>query len=179
LGHLRPEKDPLTLFAAVRLLPPGLPIRIRHVGMALDAGLGAEARALQAMDSRYRHVGPLPHGLARVALQRAHLLVHPSRMEGGANAIVESITAGTPVIASRVSGNVGMLGASYEGYFEPGDCVALANRLVQAFEAPSYLRALAAQCRARIALFSPAAESRSVGRLVAELVSASPALKCP
>ena len=70
-----------------------------------------------ARDPRYRWTGALPHGLTRCAIRNAHLLVHPSLMEGGANVIVEAITAGTPVIASRVSGNVGMLGRNYPGLF--------------------------------------------------------------
>jgi glycosyltransferase involved in cell wall biosynthesis len=92
-------------------------------------------------------------------------------MEGGANVVVEAITSGTPVLASRISGNVGMLGASYSGYFEPGDAAALAARLVQAVEDPGYLPRLKRECAARKALFTPAAEARAVRRLVASLVA--------
>ena len=120
-GHLRPVKDPATLFAAFRLLPPALPITMRHYGAPLDRDLGEEAFALQAHDRRYRYMGAQPHGRTRAAIHAAHLLVHPSRAEGGANVIAEAVTAGTPVIASRIPGNVGMLGGRYAGYFEPGD----------------------------------------------------------
>jgi putative glycosyltransferase (TIGR04348 family) len=171
LGHLREEKDPATLFRAVELLPASLPISVRHIGAALDESLGAQARALQQRESRYRYLGALPHGLARCALKAAHLLVHPSRMEGGANAIVEAVTCGTPVLASRVSGNVGMLGADYAGYFEAGDAHDLAARLVRCLEDPGYVGALAAQCRRRQALFRPEAEARAVRRLVDSLVA--------
>ena len=58
----------------------------------------------------------------RQAIQRAHVLVHTSAMEGGAHVIMEAVRSGTPVLASRVAGNVGMLGADYEGYFEHGRC---------------------------------------------------------
>lgn len=170
LGHLREEKDPETLFRAVQALPPGLPIRVRHIGAALDPRLGAMAAALAAREPRYRYAGALPHGLARIALRSAHLLVHPSRMEGGANVIVEAVTSGTAVIASRISGNVGMLGRDYAGYFEPGDAAALARRLVQALQDAAYRRTLAAQCRSRRPLFTPQAESRAVRRLVASLL---------
>ena len=121
---------------------PGLPIRVRHIGAALDPTLGEAARELARGEPRYRYSGPLPHGLARAALRSAHLLVHPSIVEGGANVIVEAVTAGTPVVASRISGNVGMLGADYAGYFEPGDAAALAERLVQALEDPRALARL-------------------------------------
>src|SRR5262249_20944030 len=46
VGHLRSEKDPGTIFRAVERLPHALPIRIRHIGAALDNQLGATARAL-------------------------------------------------------------------------------------------------------------------------------------
>lgn len=171
VGHLREEKDPRTLFEAFRSLPADLPIRLRHIGAALDARLGAEARALQRADSRYRYSGPLSHGLARCAMKAAHLLVHPSVVEGGANVIVESITGGTPVIASRISGNIGMLGLEYPGYFEPRDASGLASRLVQALEERGYLRRLAVECAGRRPLFTPRAERRDLRRLVADLLA--------
>jgi len=37
-------------------------------------------------------------------------------MGGGAHAILEAVCRGTPVVASNVSGNVGMLGSDYDGY---------------------------------------------------------------
>ena len=40
--------------------------------------------------------------------------------------IMEAVTAGTPVLASRIDGNIGMLGEDYEGYFPVGDAAALA-----------------------------------------------------
>jgi putative glycosyltransferase (TIGR04348 family) len=170
VGHLRAEKDPRTLFRAWSQLDPAQPIFLRHIGAPLDEALGREARQLARTDKRYRFAGALPHGLTRAAIARAHVLIHPSVAEGGANVIVEAVTAGTPVIASRISGNVGMLGAEYPGYFDVGDASGLAARLVQALEDRAYLRGLAAACRRRRALFSPARERRAVRALVASLI---------
>ena len=169
-GHLRAVKDPLTLFAAMRQLPTELPIGVRHFGAALETSLGEAARGLQARDPRYRYYGAKPHGLVRAAMRSAHLLVHPSLAEGGANVIVEAVTAGTPVIASRVSGNVGMLGRGYAGYFEAGNAKELARLLRRALDDPAYLARLRKQCSLRRPLFSPATERRAVRRLVAELL---------
>lgn len=169
-GHLRAVKDPSTLFAAMRLLPAELPIRLRHLGAPLDPLLGDEARALQAHDPRYRYLGPQTHARTRAAIHAAHVLVHPSRAEGGANVIVEAVMAGTPVIASRVPGNVGMLGARYSGYFEPGDAAGLARLMRRALRDPDYLARLREQCAARRALFRPATEAGAIRRLVADLV---------
>ena len=165
VGHLRAEKDPLTLFRALERIPAHLAIRVRHIGAPLDPDLGNAARALEAKEPRYRYAGPLSHGLTRAAIGAAHVLIHPSVAEGGANVIVEAVTAGTAIIASRISGNVGMLGRDYPGYFEAGDESGLARCLVQAVEDPLYLRQLGAACARRRALFAPAAEARSVRHL--------------
>lgn len=170
VGHLREEKDPRTLWRALGLLDPRLPIRLRHVGAPLDPELGRQAQALAARDPRFRWSGALPHGLARCAIRDAHLLVHPSVMEGGANVIVEAITAGTPVVASRVSGNVGMLGPGYPGYFEAGDASGLAGLLASLVADPAALGALRRACEARKSLFTPARERGALRRLVLGLL---------
>lgn len=172
VGHLREEKDPRTLFEAIARVPRDIPVTIRHIGAALDGTLAGLARKLQAREARYRYSGAVPHGLTRCAIRGAHLLLHPSLMEGGANVIVEAVSSGTAVIASRVSGNVGMLGVPYPGYFEPQDASGLADRLVQAWQQPAYLRSLQRACASRRALFSPAAESRAVNRLLRAMLAA-------
>lgn len=171
VGHLRAEKDPQTLFEAMNLLPADLPIRVRHIGAPLDPELATSAHALAKQEPRYRYSGALPHGLTRAAIAAAHILIHPSRMEGGANVIAEAVTAGTPVIASDMSGNVGMLGSDYPGYFEVGNASALAGCLVSAWEDHSYRRSLAAACNRRKTLFSPAGERRALRHLVTELLT--------
>lgn len=171
VGHLREEKDPATLLQAVERLPPGLAIRVRHIGAPLDERLGEAARSLAARDRRYRYLGALPHGLARSALAASDLLIHCSIMEGGANVIAEAVTAGTPVIASRISGNLGMLGTDYPGYFEARDADGLARLLRRAATEPAFLRALRTACNRRKPLFHPAAETRAVRRLVERLLA--------
>lgn len=166
VGHLRPEKSPQTVWEAMPLLPRSLPIRIRHIGAALEAELGDTARECERSDDRYRYVGALPHARTRAAMRSAHLLIHPSVMEGGANVIVEAIMGGTPVIASRMSGNVGMLGRGYPGYFRVGDARGLARLLVRACEDRDFLASLERSCRERRTLFRPESEQRAVRRLV-------------
>jgi putative glycosyltransferase (TIGR04348 family) len=170
VGHLRAEKDPQTLIAAWSSLPKDVPIFMRHIGAPLEPRLAAAARTMARRDPRYRYAGALPHGLARAAIARAHLLVHPSIAEGGANVIVEAVTSGTAVVASRISGNVGMLGADYPGYFEPGDASGLADRLVRAWERRDYFRELRMACNARRPLFTPSKEARAVRALLASLL---------
>jgi putative glycosyltransferase (TIGR04348 family) len=171
VGHLREEKDPRTLFEAIRRLPTDAAIRVRHIGAPLDPALEKAARALERAEPRYRYAGALPHGLARSAIKAAHVLVHPSVVEGGANVIVEAVTAGTPVLASRISGNIGMLGTDYPGFFEPRDAAALAALLVRSLEDPRFLAEARRACERRKALFRPRAEAAAVGALAARLLA--------
>lgn len=176
VGHMRDVKSPDTLFEAARLLRDRGDIEIHHIGRAEEEKWARLARATQADCPGYRWLGALPHTDTRRAIQRAHVLVHTSAMEGGAHVLIEAVRSGTPVIASRVDGNVGMLGARYEGYFPHGDAAALAHllrecRRSQASEDPAsaLLGRLRAQCALRAPLFAPQAERQAVLQLVRDL----------
>ncbi len=172
VGHLREEKSPQTLFTAARLLEPGEAIHLDHIGAALEPALAAQAQATAAACTHYRWLGALPHETTRRRIQRAHVLVHTSRMEGGAHVVMEAVRSGTPVLASRIDGNVGMLGSDYAGYFDwdhAEQLVALLRRCH--FESAFYAR-LQAQCAARAPLFAPETERLAVQQLVTELAAA-------
>ncbi|MFM7532985.1 MAG: selenoneine biosynthesis selenosugar synthase SenB [Rubrivivax sp.] len=171
VGHLRQEKDPRTLFEAVRRLGGRADIRIDHIGRALDAQLGEEAQGLAEALPAYRWLGGLPHGQARARIQAAHVLVHPSRIEGGAHVIIEALRSRTPVLASRIEGNVGLLGEAYAGYFEPADAAGLAARLVQLREQPDMLATLQRQAEALQARFEPAAEAAALRAMLDPLLA--------
>ena len=171
VGHLRDEKDPLTLMAAARLLPPASKIRIVHIGSALDDSLGAQARATMQQCPHYRWLGGLPQAVARRWIARSRALVHMSRMEGGANVVIEAVRSQVPVLASRIDGNVGLLGRDYDGYFPVGDAPAL-TALMQRFAGDAHFaRHLAAQCRLREPRFTPAEEARAVRALLADMLA--------
>jgi putative glycosyltransferase (TIGR04348 family) len=178
VGHLRIEKSPQTVWNAARLLAPDEGICIDHLGNALDPALGEVARQTQAECLYYRSLGGVSHASARDRIQRAHLLLHPSQMEGGAHVIMEAVLSGTPVLASRVPGNVGMLGTDYAGYFEPGDAPALV-RLLRACRADmaapvGTLVRLQAQCALRAPLFQRDAERSHLLQALAGLPGAAP-----
>jgi glycosyltransferase involved in cell wall biosynthesis len=167
VAHLRDEKDPLRAGLACALLPPASRLRVRHVGAVLQDDLAEAARALEARQTRWHWLGPRPHGATRRLIARAHLLVLASRMEGGANVICEAVRAGTPVIASDIPGNRGMLGEDYAGYYPVGDTAALAALLWRAESEPDFLARLSRQCAARAALYEPAREAAAVQDLLA------------
>ena len=171
VGHLRDEKDPATIFRAVEKLSDNDHIHILHIGAPLDETLAAIAVKLSTQHKHYRWSGAMPHGLTRAAIKRAHLLIHPSIMEGGANVIVEALTAGTPVLASRMSGNVGMLGQNYEGYFPVGDETALVALLKRCATDANFMSRLNNEAHARAKLFLPATERDSLRHIVNQLLA--------
>ena len=171
VGHLRGEKDPLTYQRAARRLAGRPDILLDHIGAALDPALGAQAQALAAAQPSYRWLGGLPHGTTRRRIQQAHLLVHPSRLEGGAHVVIEALRSGTPVLASRIDGNVGLLGEDWPGLFDPGDDAGLAALLQAARDDPAMLPALRQLAAQRAPLFAPAAEAASLHALVAGLLA--------
>jgi len=174
VGHLRDEKSPQTLFAAARLLKDHPGICIDHIGNALDAELGSQAQDCAAECPGYRWLGGMPHDTTRRRIQRAHVLVHTSRMEGGAHVLMEAICSGTPVLASKIAGNVGMLGPDYAGYFEHGNAQQLADFLVrlriEQTSAGGLYRLLQTQCALRAPLFAPAAEKAALTALARDLL---------
>lgn len=166
IGHLREEKDPFRAALALRWIPMDSRIRVHHLGKAMDEAHAREARALQQAQPRYHWFGERPHWQVRQYLARARLMVLSSRMEGGANVASEAISAGCPVLASRVSGNVGMLGRDYAGYFPVGDERALAHLLCRAESDPIFLDRLVRQCEARARLLTPAVERKALACVV-------------
>jgi putative glycosyltransferase (TIGR04348 family) len=166
VGHLRSEKSPETYFAAARALAHRSDIVLDHIGAPLDADLGEQARQLAAEVPTYLYLGEQTHAATRARIARAHVLVHPSRIEGGAHVVMEAVMSGTPVLASRIDGNVGMLGADYDGYFPWGDAQALANLLLRCKNEPLFLDHLNAQCALRSPLFEPPAEQAALLKIV-------------
>lgn len=168
-GHLRTEKDPFRTAAALRHLPAASAIRVVHLGAAMAGDMAEEARRWMAREPRYRWMGDLPHAEAQRRMARSHVMVISSRMEGGANVVSEALAAGVPVIASRVPGNVGMLGRDYAGYFAVENEQSLARLLWRAESDTAFYRRLSRQCAARRTLVTPQREARSLKRLLSEL----------
>lgn len=166
VGHLRAEKDPQLVWNMLASVDATVPLRVLHVGAAYDADLGRMARAVAQNDPRYHWLGDTTRPAARQRMRRAHVLLHPSLMEGGAQAVIEAVTAHTAVIGSRIDGNAGLLGADYPGWFKAGDARGAARLIERAAREPAFLRALEHACEKRRHLFAPARESAAVNRLV-------------
>ena len=174
IGHLRDVKDPLRAAEAARLLPARSRVEIEQVGRAYTDAWADRARAEVAANSRYTWRGDVPAGAVRRLLARSHAMVISSLSEGGANVISEAAAAGVPILASRMDGNVGLLGADYPGYFPVGGTQAL-SRLLRRLEGdPKFVRQLNKAVAARAALFQPRHEQAAWRRLLADFSSSPP-----
>jgi putative glycosyltransferase (TIGR04348 family) len=170
VGHLRAEKDPLTLMRAARRLPLDTPLRVLHIGDALDEALAGEARRTMADVPAYQWLGGLPHADTRRRIAQSRALVHMSRMEGGANVVIEAVRSKVPVLASRIDGNVGLLGRDYAGYFALGDDAALAALMLRFAADPPFVEHLTRQCATLEPRFAPATETAAVRHLLAQML---------
>ena len=153
-ARLRPEKQAGLVLEACRKLKADAKIRVEWYG-----AISYE----EAPHFQWR--GPVAQEELWEEMTLADAFLNASSEEGGANAVCEAMTLGLPVIASRIGGNVGLLGDEYQGYFTPGDSDALALLL----ENPP-LEKLKKQILARQDLFTEEREAREWGDLVAELL---------
>lgn len=169
IGHLREEKDPFCAVRALAHMPNESRIRVVHLGKAMSPEFEQEALARMRAEHRYRWLGELDHAPAMRWLARSHAMIISSRMEGGAHVVSEAIGCGVPVIASRIPGNVGLLGEAYPGYYPVADEIGLADLLAHAEGDPAYLAALAAAVSARRALIDPQTERCALRELLAGL----------
>jgi len=179
VGHLRSEKSPETFFEAARIMASQKEIQFSLIGAGLEPHLLEGAQSLHDSAHHFHYLGALPHSQTRTYIRHAHLLIHPSKMEGGAHVIMEAICSGTPVLASDIPGNQGMLGPDYAGYFEWGQVDQLCGlisrcRDTQSLSSPSdrFLDHLTAQCSARAVLFTHENEQHSLMDLLNELLPA-------
>ncbi len=168
VGHLREEKDPFRAALASAYLPEHSRTQIMHLGRALSEEMAQTARLAENRLPRYRWLGELTHDAVMEHFARADLLVVSSVMEGGANVICEALAAGVPVVASAVSGNIGMLGENYPGYYPLEDERRLAQLISRAENDPEFYAELVRECRNRRALMTPQREASSIRQLVGE-----------
>ncbi|MCU0866160.1 MAG: TIGR04348 family glycosyltransferase [Planctomycetes bacterium] len=169
LAHLRPVKAPLLALEALRLLPAELRCELLLAGSPLEAATTAAVRAAVAADPRARWLGELPRTAARRLLASSHLCIVPSAAEGGANVVSEAIAAGTPLLATAVPGNLGLLGADWPGRFPPGDAAALAALWRRSAEDPGFYAQLLERTRQLQPMVAPARERAALAALLTEL----------
>ena len=150
VGRLRREKNVGTLLRAVALLAQSRP----HVKLVLCGGDGGERAALEAeartsgIAGRILFTGFTPN--VGMWLKRASVMAAVSLWEGHPNAVLESIAAGLPVVASDIPAYRAILDDGCASFVPPLDENALAAALESALgDRHSALRR-AAEARRRL-----------------------------
>jgi putative glycosyltransferase (TIGR04348 family) len=169
IGHLRAVKDPFRTALAARLLPASSKIRVLQVGGEMTDEMASRARKEVRINKRYEWLGEQSRAQVRRILANSKACVISSRMEGGANVLSEAIVASVPILASRVDGNVGILGADYPGYFEFGNTKELAQLLMRLETYAEYLATLRNRVKSLERLFTPEREQQAWSDLIGEL----------
>lgn len=164
-GNLRVEKNPRLAVDACRLLCGHPGIAVASYGDA-TGDMAKEMRCASAELSNFEWAGKVEHTVLLQKMERADLLLNTSTEEGGANAICEAISLGLPVVASRIRGNIGMLGDGYAGFFPSGDARALADLLLRCASDGVFYGKLKSQIAARAPLFAYATEASAWTELV-------------
>ena len=173
IGHLRPVKDPFRAGLASRRLPASSKIRIAHLGAAMLPAMERRARTEMQINPRYRWLGEKPRWKTLQQLTRCRLLILTSKMEGGANVVSEAIAASVPIVCTRVSGCIGLLGEGYPGYFDVGDTRGLTRLLTRVETDGDFYRKLQSWCYRLKPLFDPKRECTAWKELLYELTDHS------
>ncbi|MDG2400514.1 MAG: glycosyltransferase [Akkermansiaceae bacterium] len=166
VGHLRPVKRPFLTIETVAQHPEWCDVEVWQIGQALDEESRKTMEDWAQKDERYRWFGGVPREDSLALCAKSSLTINSSTLEGGANAVLEAMTMGVPVLASRIEGNVGLLGDDYPGYFQEGEMgEALHSIMDQRVDLEEWSRLL----DHRVLLFSRERESNSWLELLTEL----------
>ncbi len=144
VGALVPHKGHRHLIEAMRSLPG---VHLAVAGQGPEASRLHRAVAAAGLQGRVHLLGHV--GDVAPLRAQAHLLVHPSELEGLGQAVLEAQLAGLPVVASHTGGlpevvaGLGLLA-------RPGDARDLAARLRQGLASVHVLRAGLAERRAEL-----------------------------
>ncbi len=167
VGELREVKDPFRTGLAARQLSPDSNVRVLHAGAASSEQMAERAAKEEQNNARYNWLGEVSSAEALKLIARSRLLSITSRHEGGPNVLTEALALGTPIVASFIAGNAGILGDDYPGYFEVEDTEALSELLRRAATDDGFYQSLRDHCAGLSQLASPEREEEAWKELLA------------
>jgi teichuronic acid biosynthesis glycosyltransferase TuaC len=148
VGALIPRKGQGFVIDALPLLPPDTVLAL--IGKGEDeAALKAQAERLGVAD-RVRFMGALPQGVIADWLAAADVMALPSSSEGLANAWVEALASGTPVVTCDVGGARDVINRPEAGRLVVRDTEEIAEAIRELLTDPPHRDAVAES----VALFS-------------------------
>jgi glycosyltransferase involved in cell wall biosynthesis len=144
VGQLESYKGVNLLIEAVRRLPPESKFQLDIVG---DGTMAPELRKMREQKIRLR--GKLNPDAVREVYRNSDVLVMPSLCEENAPMVIaEALTAGLPVVASRIGGIPEMIHDNENGMlFEPGNLEELVMQLRRCLEHPEVISAMNVRAR--------------------------------
>lgn len=144
VGALIPRKGQAFAIEALALLPDAI---------LLLAGEGPDRSALMSraerlgVADRVRFLGAVPHDRLPIVLNAADVFVLPTASEGLANAWVEALACGTPVVTTPIPGARELLTDPAWGTMVPRDGQAIAGAIAEILANPPTRERVAAAAR--------------------------------
>ena len=136
------------------------------VGRIVDRTLGKLLK--QASKGRVHLAGPVSHERVKMFMQAADAYIQPSRFEGLANATMEAMATGLPVIATDTNGQRELICNGVNGWLvPPGDAAALTASLEVMVEDPRQAQQFGLAARRTIeSKFYPVHEAKRLATIL-------------
>ena len=146
VASLHPTKNHQATVAAMALLSPRISQKSLPQMRCMIFGEGADRSMLEKLVSenhledcmqltgRKRPIAPW--------VQSLDLFVLPSHWEGQPMAILQALACQVPILASRIEGNIAILGGDHPGLFEPEDYSGYASLIEKAATDPLFRKSL-------------------------------------
>lgn len=151
VGRLMPQKNVEMLLKAWAIVCNDSQFKA-HLHIWGDGPLKEELKAM-TMELRINHRITFAGYVSDVndKLTAMDLFILPSNQEGNSNAILEAMKAGLPVITTDVGGARLQVGpAGQDLIVKPGDCDALAERILLLVRNPKMIESIGAEMRLRV-----------------------------
>lgn len=134
VGALIPRKGQRHAIEALARLPDAI---LLLAGKGQDEAMLRDLARSKGVADRVRFLGSVPHAELPILLNAADVLVLPSASEGLANAWVEALACGTPVVTTPIPGALELITDPDWGRLVPRDGAAIADAVAAILAAPS------------------------------------------
>jgi glycosyltransferase involved in cell wall biosynthesis len=153
VAHFRADKDHVTFLRAAREVLTAVPsVRFCLIGWGLLNPTLQECAEQLGITDRVDVRGGLEGEALRAAVWRFTVSVLASKSEGLPNAVLESMAASRPVVATAVGGTPELVDEGVTGFLvPPGDPGVLAERVVRLLKDPALTRTMGERGRERVA----------------------------